>query len=103
MGGGPWSPSVHPARRARAWPRSMAGLLACGSLRCAAFPVAQWRQWRAAHRSQLRGQPRHQPLPKRRRRPHRVPFWSPKGTIGDDHAGRDGRGSSSWMEQRVLL
>src|SRR6516162_3697738 len=41
----------------------MAGLLARGSLPCAAFPVAQWRDWRAARRLQLRGQPRHRPTP----------------------------------------
>lgn len=37
----------------------MAGLLARGSLPCAAFPVAQWLKWRSALRLQLRGQPRH--------------------------------------------
>jgi hypothetical protein len=40
----------------------MAGLLARGSLPSAAFPVAQWRNWRAARRLQLRGQPWHWPL-----------------------------------------
>src|SRR5215467_13952956 len=33
----------------------MAGLLARGSLPCAAFPVAQWRDWRAARRLTLPG------------------------------------------------
>ena len=36
---------------------AMAGLLACGSWPCAAFPVSQWLRWRAARRPQLRGQP----------------------------------------------